>query len=816
MKKKLLLALLLLAGILSGNVHAQAPDWGAADTVASHMVGPGIEYTKIIYRSRPLILWYTVIDLTNPYNKIEQVQSRHSIPDVKRWDVMTHYKENSRPGHNVKLAWNHDFFSYDAGICIGMNISEGEITWNKWGRSLLAITKNKTAEVFWPNNIETKVISPDNTEVGIDMFNARAEGIEGDCVLFNRLNATTLSEAGRYIKLKPLAEWTVNGADIPCEVLEISGSPIQTTKTEYVLFLRGSKLTALDGHINVGDQLKVYQKFNGAKWGTPPADIVNAFHGYPSLAHDGKLHDGEYNDFEGGREYENSSHVLVGISQDKTKVYVLINEMSANSVEVNCVDLTNWMLERGAWDIVNFDSGGSAAIVMDGEMLNLPGRGSVRPVQDAMLAVSLAPEDNDIDHYTFSRPYINPSTISLTPLRVLSFNQYSEVLESDVKDCTFTCEPQDMGYVDSEGVFHSSAKATGGKIIAEKNGKRAEIKVVTRHSGVISPRFSNILLDGNREYLVEVLGKTDRETFTLDPSAFQWASSNPDVCVVEDGIMTGKNEGNAVMTATFEDISFDINVVVEKVEGNRQHLNFENLEELGASYSGIKNMAVDLSKRPEGWTDGATYRFDVSSSRSPYFKFVNPVKLYSLPDSVSFQLDNSSAIIKSVNIQYEDNLGGKSTVSFDAPAKDSIYVFRFLEKDNSVFAVGKYPVTIKNIQFNVQNAKIGTGYEIALRNLVAYYPGESSVGTVISGKKDNKLRISVGAETVKVMFDATRAGKNTVSMYSTTGTLIYKGLVDVAEGNNEIEINTKEASCGFYIISVSGPQGVKSGKCVIK
>lgn len=816
MKKKLLLALLPLAGIFSGNMSAQAPDWGPADTVACHMVGPGIEYTKIIYRNKPLILWYTVIDLTNPYNKIEQVQSRHSIPDVKRWDVMTHYKENSRPGHKVKVAWNHDFFVYESGICIGMNISEGEITWNKWGRSLLALTKNKTAEVFWPNNIETKVISPDNTEVNIDMFNASAAGIEGDCVLFNRLNATTLTQPGRYIKLKPLAEWTVNGADIPCEVLEISDSPIQSTKSEYVLFLRGSKLTALDGHIKAGEQLKVSQKFNGAKWGNPPADIVNAFHGYPSLAHDGKLHEGEYDDFEGGRQYENSSHVLAGISKDKTKVYVLINEMSANSTAVNCVELTNWMLERGAWDIVNFDSGGSAAIVMDGEMLNLPGRGSIRPVQDAMLAVSLAPEDNNIDHYTFSRPYINPSTISLTPLRVLGFNQYSEVLENDVKDCIFTCDPPEMGYVDSEGVFHSSSKAIAGKIIAEKDGKKAEMKVITRHSGVISPRFSDILIDGNRKYLVEIFGKTDRETFTLDPSAFQWTSSNPDVCVVEDGIMEGKNEGSAVMTATFEDISFDINVVVEKAEGTRQHLDFQNLQELEAKYYGVKNMTVDPSKRPEGWEDGATYRFDVSSVRSPYFKFVNPLKLYSLPDSVSFQLDNTSGIIKNVNIQYVDNTGGKTIVSFDTQPKDSVYVFKFLEKDNSPFAIGKYPVTIKNIQFNIHGAKNGTGYEIALRNLVAYYPGAGSVGTVTSDKKDEKLKINVGAETVKITFNAAHAGKNAVSMYSTTGTLIYKGIVDVAEGTNEIQISTKEASCGFYIISVNGPEGMKSGKCVIR
>ena len=42
-----------------------------------------------------------------------------------------------------------------------------------------------------------------------------------------------------------------------------------------------------------------------------------------------------------------------------------------------------------------------AAIVIDEQMLNIPGRGSVRPVQDAMLAVSLAPDDPALHHLAF-------------------------------------------------------------------------------------------------------------------------------------------------------------------------------------------------------------------------------------------------------------------------------------------------------------------------------------------------------------------------------------------------------------------------------
>ncbi|MEG2674303.1 MAG: phosphodiester glycosidase family protein [Muribaculaceae bacterium] len=818
MKKKIFLTLLMFGFFANFAKAATEPNWGPADTVACHMVGPGIKYTKIIYPKMPLILWYTVIDLTNPNNKIEQVQSRHAVPDPLRWDVMTHYKENSRPGHNVKVAWNHDFFSYEAGICIGNNISEGELTWTLWGRSLLAITKDKKAEVFQPNNIVCKAIAPDNTEVGIDYYNSSATWLNGDCILFNRMNSLTLTTEGKYIKIQPQATWTVNGADIPCKVLEISETPLQTSPTEYVLFLRNGKRSAFDGHLNVGDIVKISQKFNGAKWGTPPADILNAFHGYPSIAHDGVLHEGEYNDFENGREYEKSSHVMVGISKDKTQLHVLINEMSNQSKAVDCVELTNWMLNRDAWDVVNFDSGGSAAIVVNEEMLNLPGRGSIRPVQDAMLAVSLAPEDKNVDHLTFSKPYIYPSTISLTPLRVMAFNQYDEVLKDEVTGCTFTCEPATMGYVDANAIFHSSSKQLKGKIIAEKDGKRAEIIVNTRNSGVITPRLSNILIDKNRQYLLEIVGSTETEKFNLDPSAFSWVSSNPGVCVVEDGILKGISNGVSELTASFEDISFKINATVEIAKQNALIFDFMDLAPLKPSYSGVKNMTCNPAILPMGWADGATFKFDITSSRGPNFKFTPNKTLYSLPDSISFQIYDKEGIVKSINATYNDNFGGKYTTSFDVVAdKDSTCVIRFAEKDGSIFEIGKYPIILKTIQFNLQNAKAGTGYNVALRNLIAYYPkGTGSVNGVEGDVNDTKLKIVVEAETVKLGFDAQQAGKAFVSMYSTTGSLIYKGVVDAQAGYNEVQINTKEATCGIYLLSVVMPQGMKSGKCIIR
>ena len=76
MKRKILLYILLLA--FCNTLEAQEPAWGTPDTLEHYSLGAGVQYTKIAYRDKPILMWVTTIDLTNPYTKIEQVQSNNN------------------------------------------------------------------------------------------------------------------------------------------------------------------------------------------------------------------------------------------------------------------------------------------------------------------------------------------------------------------------------------------------------------------------------------------------------------------------------------------------------------------------------------------------------------------------------------------------------------------------------------------------------------------------------------------------------------------------------------------------------------------
>lgn len=766
-------------------------EWGAADTVVCYNVGPGIEYMKIIYPDMPLIIWYTTIDLTNEYNKVENVVSRHQVPDVDRWDVMTHYRENSYDGHNVRVAWNHDFFVYEQGICIGANVSNGQMTHHRGGRSLLAITSDKKAEVFL-QNFDTKVITED-AEVVIDSYNSGASEFDGDCIFFNTLNSQILFMDGKYVKVKALSDWIVNGNNIPCEVLEISDSPLQTSSTECVIYLRNGKVDALDG-LSVGDRIEIQQKLLPSAWGTAPENILNAFHGYPSIAHNGVLHEGEYDNFEGGREYEKSSHVMAGISRDKTKLYVCINEMSSQSVSIDCVEMAEWMLERGAWDIVNFDSGGSSAIVVNEEMLNLPGRGSVRPVQDAMLAVSLAPDDTTVDYLTFSKRKFCCSTISSMPLKVISYNQYGDIVDDGVEGCSFSVIPENMGWVDENGVFFSSAIQGAGKIIAEKDGLQCTIPFISYQVESVTLPFSELLIDSTRKFIIPLQGMVNGLVKELDPSAFEWIADDPAVVSVEDGIVSGLKNGETNVTGTFGNLQFSFKVKVEIGKGLVSCHDFSDLPESG-KLNGVEGMTL-RSDLPDGWADGSYFNVESVSGRLRQISIDFPQTLYGIPDGLSLPIWNNDGVVSRITLSYYDYDGERYLADIDIDPTDKVYDIDFLDSEGNPLELLKYPVRLSSMNIYLNS---GNNKNFALGNLMVRYPLDNE-GGIKELEKDAKLSLLVGAETLTVNYEAVSDGNATVRIYSSSGVNVVNRTMPLMQGSNSYTINTKFLTSGLYVV----------------
>lgn len=810
MKKfKLLFSALLI--FYSAYASANLPDWGRADTLERYSVGPGAIYTKIQFPEYPLYIYLTEIDLTNEHTKIEQVQSNGIVPDTRRETTLNQSIRNTSKGHRVYCATNHDFFTFDTGICIGMNTNDGEVPYSTgWGRSMIAFDKDKTASVFHPKP-STTVKLTDNTTVGVDVFNTNpADGYQG--VLYNKYNARNISGDGIFIKIQAEGEWSFNGPDIPCKVLEVSTTPIQSTKTEYVLHFRGAKATLVTGKVKANDVISISQKFLKSKFGTPGENIKTAFHGYPSIINEGKLHEGEYNNFENGREFEVSSRTMLGMSKDGKKIYIMVVDgRSRISKGINCMQMGEYMVNMGAWNVVNFDSGGSSTMVINNELANIPSDAGVqRNVMDTFQAISTAPESDEVESYTFNRPSIAPLRNTSTKLEIFSHNKYGEVLEKDVKGFTYKCFPTSLGTVDANGNFLASNIETSGYVEAEKDGLKTQIRVNIQPIKSIKFSFHKALLDNIDELGFDIIGSLNEKSQTVDPSALTWTNSNPEICTFDNGILKGLKEGEAQIIGQLDNLQDTLNV---KVEIGRDSIGIENFNDkasfkVSSDSQGINNINNTDTESPSGWADGMTISVDLSSGRFPTMDMTKNIPIYGIPDSLTILVKASNPFLKNITFYIKGISGTEwlyETAALDF-SKEQLISIKANKNHNSDFSIpaSEFPISLQKTIFYFKNISKKSSEKIWIRDLRAYYPNKSASSSIEIDEMNNfGYNLVINEDIAKLEYVLSEDATIAMSLYKVNGskvTDITGGYKLAGEHSQTFGIDT--LSKGVYIIQV--------------
>lgn len=462
----------------------QFPLWGKADTLEHYPVGPGVVYSKIQFPEAPLYVYVTQIDLTNPNNQIEQIQAENKVPSATMETTTSQCLQNTYTNHRVVCGVNHDFFSWETGTTIAVNINNGEIPSGSWLPSaMLAFNTEKEAYTFH-GILDAQVVLPDKSTIAIDFFNSESGNLNTskECYLFNRFNARTLTNKGTYVSIIPQKSWIVNGESVPCNIESISETPLQTSATRYVLFLQGEKANTFKARAHVGDQILIAQRFTQGRFGEIPENITCAFHMYPSVAFNGKLHVEE----QGSLDHENQLHprTMIGISKDRKTVFLIVIEgRSTRSRGVSCNEVAQYLLSAGAWHVGNFDGGGSTSMVVNNKLQNISseGEGKERKVMDSFQVISTAPASDTEASFSFIQPTLSVissnSSNTKVKLQLYSHNAYGEILNTDARGFTFTCIPAELGSVDQNGIFTPGNKSIIGYIQAEKNGKKAEIRI---------------------------------------------------------------------------------------------------------------------------------------------------------------------------------------------------------------------------------------------------------------------------------------------------------------------------------------------------
>jgi hypothetical protein len=114
--------------------------------------------------------------------------------------------------------------------------------------------------------------------------------------------------------------------------------------------------------------------------------------GWPRILRDGVVVGGESATTEGtlSRNAEvRHPRTAIGFSRDSSTLFLLtVDGRSENSGGMTLAELAGVMRERGAWQAMNFDGGGSTTMVIDGRVVNRPSdKEGEREVGNALVVV---------------------------------------------------------------------------------------------------------------------------------------------------------------------------------------------------------------------------------------------------------------------------------------------------------------------------------------------------------------------------------------------------------------------------------------------
>ena len=473
--------LVLFALLWPLTIQAQSLSWGIADTLSHHSIGPGVFFTELIYPEKPLAIYITTVDLTNPHNLIESYPSNGKVPDASGQTTSAQCKDNTTEAHRVVMGINHDFFDINGGVAIGTNIRNGEMTHNgEWqngklmNRAVLTIDDTKRANILNPVYF-MNIIFPDQKKMEIEMVNDRSDDLHQTkkVVLYNRFNSKELKTPGTYATIKPLDIWTFNGDPIRCIVESTGQNPIQPNSEQYVLRLLDDAAVEFTSKATTGDTIRIEQLLRAISWGAHTPNILQAFHGYPSIIRRGELHAGEYDNFENsatwpnGRAYEVANRTMAGISRDGRTLFLVVvdGRRPGWSIGLNCIETALFMVELGAYHVVNFDGGGSSTMVVNEEVKNKPTDSSgERKVMNTLQVISNAPVNPTPHTVSFRRTSILMQKYSSIQLEYFVYNQHGDPISTH-EGILFSMTPGLKGTITQKGELYVN-EASEGYVIA--------------------------------------------------------------------------------------------------------------------------------------------------------------------------------------------------------------------------------------------------------------------------------------------------------------------------------------------------------------
>ena len=842
MRKTLLsMALAVIgAGTLAADVISLTGTDYQADLLIERDLGPGVNYRRYRIPDFPLNVNVVIMDLNNPYNRVETYQGGEQLGKTEKLaNAYTRYMtEEKRPlaGANgnfwcvsSQTPWSDCITgaTFNGNVRNGQIITETNAHADWWGHNngspgCVAITPTKEMVIDFMyykgyvsnDKIGKLTIQQTNKlvrehEIGLyNSFFGRNKNFfpvdqyaDGNGTQHLKIVEGVSTEV--YLNIKEGDTWMV-GRPMTCTVQDIKYNAGTGMLGDYDLCLvgRGGNLDEL-ALLSVGDEVTIDLKWEQPDGSAP--EIEQLIGGNGVVMVDGVLTNlNEIDDYN----TKTYSRCCYGTTADRKTLVCMVIDMSVDlvygrSAGCNTLVMCDLMKYFGCTNVMNMDAGGSAQMMVAGKVVNTTTEGTPRAVANGWFFYSIAPKDDKIARLAFDEVYLKaPSYSSLTP-KVLGYNQYGDLVDEDVQGFTLSCD-ENIGTCEGD-VFTAGALSTTGNLTATLDGVSVT-KELTVLAAAPSIRIKPLLIDATRQYAMEVIAEVDGITYDYNPATILWKVADESIANIDaNGVLVGLKEGSTEVIGEVGGVTDTTVVTVEVAPEAKMYVSNVGWKVKG---SGAKNITM---------SDGIM-SYTYSSGRSNYIQLDSAVTYYSLPDKLWMTV-NTSMPITSISLDLRTPQHTRSNVIEILPPNSTAFE---LNTDNvieiPISQLGDpadlilYPITLRQIKFNLEkNTAYNGAHTLKLSDVYAEYFNYSGIETIEANDK-NIVKIYPNPVTDGMFNVVSSSAINEISVYSMSGS----ELVRTDKVGNSVLVDASVLNNGVYVVKVKTENGIATSKLIVK
>ncbi len=739
-------------------------------TLIDRDLGPGVRYTRLRLPEYPLNVNLLRIDVTNPYNSIETTQANDRLYGTEA--LVKAASRQTSEGHIALAGANANFWcvsgqppfsdqligvTYSGNLRNGKIITETNMYNDQWNggykhTGVVGITpegKAYSGHFSWKGYVtsekfgqtEINIVNKTCRDNELAMYNSYygtsrtfrcvEQYVDGTTNHF-RIVPNCATEV--YFKLDEGQQWSA-GKDMTFTVADIKTNAGDGTVGTYdmVLVGRGTQIDNLS-KLAVGDKVTV--KHNWISPAGEPIEFNNLVAGNAQVMVAGELT--KFNTSEGynSQVYSRTGY---GVDKDGKTLYIMVIDKSTDPVygtSAGCSTTVMCALAKhyGAWDMTNFDAGGSAEMLVEGAIINKTTEGSPRAVANGMIVYSTAPVDNTITRLEFIENTLEVPIYGTYRPKLRGFNKYGAIIDTDVQGITLSCAP-------TAGTCNGSAFTAGNTPgVYELTASLGDVSVtqsVTISQAEIAIRLKPILIDQERSYPIEVTATVGDNVFTYDPASISWTIDDPTIASIDaNGVLKGIKNGTTALTGKIGDVvdNTTINVAASD-EKQKHHTDWTLWKATGAS-----GMKVST------WADGvATYTYATPRAAEMTLATTdtkNGISFYGLPDELHVVF-TSSLPVEQVVVDLRTRLNARANLinAFDgssSPIAANTQYDLTLPWPNDINDLATFPLSLFKVKFTTSKDTSYKGTQtLQLNDVYAVYNHLEAIENVTVDASDN-------------------------------------------------------------------------------